>query len=145
MENTDLLWAGIYMHRALVWVNVPDQPRTCSAILMQLALHLRCSIPCTQHFYGKVRRQRKNRLSGEFAIGEVVPGEERDIREAYQAGGQPQGCICSEYDAQVVHIEKILKTLDEYDCQTRFIVTHWFLHQYSVYQLTQALLPVKMG
>jgi len=55
MEYTDIARARIYMHRMLLWIDIPDETNAGREILLQFALHLRCGIPCTQYFYNKIR------------------------------------------------------------------------------------------
>jgi hypothetical protein len=55
MEYTDIARARIDTHRMLLWIDIPDETHTGREMLSQLALHLRCGIPCAQYFYNKIR------------------------------------------------------------------------------------------
>src|SRR5689334_6117234 len=101
------------MHRLLLWIDIPDETHTGREILLQFALHLRCSIPCAHYFYRKIRDQRWDRLRGELSIGEALPGNKRDVRQAYQPGCQSQGGIRSQHHTQVVHVEKAAEKSNE--------------------------------
>jgi hypothetical protein len=69
VQDCGLLGSRENLYGTCLGVYQPDQPHASGKILLALAGHFSCSVPCTEHFHGKIGCQSWDWVAGHTPVG----------------------------------------------------------------------------